>query len=333
MRGSFVAALILCAVFSGCAGDLVTPSPEPKPDASLALRLERYKSSGIVAVSEVVGTGSGIRQYGVMAGAPRADARVPAAFRMDFPESDLQFIVNPAGPHTGGAPNTITINWSFYCYDFATDQWKQLFQVDILDALQEAIENTGGHGTRHSLPAKPVGRWNPKTGTTSGAGIWTSTFTSGIASGDELITFKTNVRDEGDCKGNVEFYALSATRYRGLQELQGFPFGTITSDHASVFYATATMAGHASAADGFYSAATGGTRFVVTAASLIYGGINDVNRNWTNPHVTHRIGTELDIDGSSDTQPVWDRLMRAGRRGGFARCEVHNRNHVHCYDN
>jgi hypothetical protein len=64
----------------------------------------------------------------------------------------------------------------------------------------------------------------------------------------------------------------------------------------------------------------------------VYGGINDVNRNWAPPHNTHRVGTDVDFDGNADSQRVWDRVILAGQRGGgFARCEVHNRNHVHCY--
>lgn len=333
MRGSLAASLIGCWALAGCAGDLVTPKNEPTPDVRLASTLTRYTANGLVAIGEVVGAAGGVKQYGIMAAAPRPNANVAIGRRMDLPVSDLAFIVNPAGPHMGGVPNTITVNWSFYCYSYTTDRWVRQYQVDIADAFQEALENSGGHGSRHNIDTKPVGRWNPRTGSTSGTGTFTSTFTSGIAAGDELITFKGTINDAGDCQGPAEFYALSATRYNGLQQLQGFLYGAITSDHPSVFYATPTMAAHAQAADGFYAQITRGPRFVVTAASLVYGGINDVNRNWTNPHVTHRIGTDLDIDGSADNPAVWDRLIRAGHRGGFRRCEVHNRNHVHCYDN
>lgn len=326
MRGRLVTSIMCCWVLAGCARDAVTPPGSPVPDANLNTMLARYTSSGLVAVGEIVSPEQDVTEFSVLVAPPRNDPRTPVGRRMDFQDSDLAFIVNPA--QTGG--NTITINWSFYCYNFSNDTWVRLNQLDIHDAFQEAQANSGGHGGRHPLPAKPVGTWNPKTGATSG-GVFTSTFTAGVASGDELITFKTTVHDPGDCQGPTDFYALSATRFRGLQLLTGHVFGTITSDHASVFYATGALAGHATAANGFYRQAAGAS-FTVTAASLIYGGINDVNFNWRPPHQLHRVGTDLDIDGSADNQRVWDRLIRAGARGGFRRCEVHNRNHVHCYD-
>ncbi|MBI4541195.1 MAG: hypothetical protein HY704_16970, partial [Gemmatimonadetes bacterium] len=103
------------------------------------------------------------------------------------------------------------------------------------------------------------------------------------------------------------------------------------SNHNSVFYATPAVATRTKATSSFYSQLTG-SPFIVTAASLVFGGLNDINFNWRPPHQTHGIGTDVDMDGPADNWRVWQKLIRAGvRGGGFKKCEVHFQNHVHCY--
>ena len=326
--------LMLVPLLSACADKMVAPG-SPQPDYRVAQLLERAPR-GLVAIAHTIENGRS--EYYLARGRVLGskDDPVTASFRMDFPEADLSFKLNPAGGRYMLNVNpALQVTWSFFCYDFNTNTFIQLNQVRINNAKQEAIAGTGGHLALHSLPAKPVATWAPANSAGAFVRTWTSTVTAGIASGDERVLLPSTVQDpDSDCRGEVQFEASSATRYNGLNPLTGLRLAPITSNHASVYYATSQMQAHATAANRVYRALTApdSANFTVTAAGLIYGGINDVLNNWRNPHVTHRVGTDLDIDGPADNQRVWDRLIAAGRRGGFALCEVHNRNHVHCYD-
>ena len=320
---------VLVPLLSACADHLVAPG-KPQPNPQIAELLRRAPQDMPVAIAEVKQDDAS--EFFLARGRLTGPGRSPgeAFMRMDFQESDLAFVIRPGGGrYTLNAPNTRQITWSFYCYDWDTNRWVAQQSVRVNRARQVAIANTGGHGTRHNLDTKPVGRWSPES-STAFASTFTSTITSGIAAGDEVVQFETTVNDAGDCQGEVVFEALSATRWPGLVLMTGLQMAPISSNHTSVYYATPQMAQQAIAANNFYREAAGAA-FTVTAAALIYGGINDVRFNWTNPHVTHRVGTDLDIDGSADTPRVWNRLIAAGRRAGFAKCEPHNGNHVHCY--
>ena len=325
---------MLLPMLTACADRLVAPAA-PQPDVRIAELLSRAPQMGALAIAHTIENGRS--EYYVARGrmlGGNNDA-MNASFRMDFPEADLSFRLNPAGGrYMLNVSPSMQITWSFFCYDFGTNTFIQLNQVRINNAKQEAIPNTGGHLGLHSLPAKPVASWAPANSAGAFVRTWTSTVTAGIASGDERVLLPSTVQDpDSDCRGEVQFEASSATRYTGLNLLTGLRLAPITSNHASVYYATSQMQQHAVAANQFYRASTpDSVNFTVTAAALIYGGINDVVNNWRAPHTTHRVGTDLDIDGSSDTPRVWNRLIAAGRRGGFALCEVHNQNHVHCYD-
>ena len=237
----------------------------------------------------------------------------------------------------GGVDSTFAGEFTFYCFDFSTGQWTQLLNVTVSDISQQSIAGTGGHGTAHT-GTKPVGHWKPRTGNSQADGRFPSTYTSGIASGDEELDLTFTAHDAGSpCNGlaTTNFFN-NAVRYRGLTLLtaqDGLTISPISSNHTSIYYATAGAIASAVRAQAFYDSMTNHTDHLrVNAASLVYGGINDVSNNWGPPHRTHRIGTDVDFDGSADTQRIWDRVMLAGTRGGgFRRCEVHNRNHVHCY--
>lgn len=322
--------LLLLPLVTACADHMTAPGPQ-QPNPRIAELLRGVPQGGPVAVAEVVGDGHSEFYLARGRTARSEQQNVVAAFRMDFDPANLTFTVRPGGGRaTLNAPNTLQMTWRFYCYNWTTNQWVAQQSVRVNRARQRAVANSGGHLGGHSLPAKPVGTWNPST---SGGFIssWVSTITGGIASGDEIVTFETTVQDAGDCQGETVFEALSATRWPGLIELTGLVRAAITSNHSNVYYATPQMAQHALAAHNFHRELTG-TSFSITAGALIYGGINDVNNNWGPPHSTHRIGTDLDIDGPGNTPRIFNPQIAAGRRGGFARCEVHNRNHVHCYD-
>ena len=253
-------------------------------------------------------------------------------------ESELTFIVNPSGGRSMlYADSVMRVTFRFYCYDSRTAVWSQILNVNVNSVTQRAVAGTGGHGALHALADKPVGTWNRPNGRTQADGTFVSDYTSGIAAGDEQVRVNWTTLDPGSpCAGmNALSTFDSAVRYRGLvlmAERDGLVFWAIDSDHNSLAYATQGAANATYRAQRYYKELTEGTDFLsMNAASLIYGGINDVNNDWQGPHETHRVGTDVDIDGSADTQFVWDQVMLAGTKGGFAHCEVHNSNHVHCY--
>jgi hypothetical protein len=262
----------------------------------------------------------------------------PERPRFDFAEQDLAFIANPSGGRAmGGVDSTFAGEFTFYCYDYSTAQWTQLLNVTVNDVSQQSFAGTGGHGTAHT-GTKPVGHWKPRTGNSTADGRFPSTYTSGVASGDEELDLTFTAHDASSpCAGlQTTNFFYNAVRYRGLQLLTaqgGLTISAISSNHTSIYYATPGAIASAYRAQVFYDSMTNHTDHLrVNAASLIYGGINDVTNNWAPPHRTHRIGTDVDFDGNADTQRVWDRVsLAATRGGGFRRCEVHNRNHVHCY--
>ena len=127
-----------------------------------------------------------------------------------------------------------------------------------------------------------------------------------------------------------------ATRWEGLSPLTSSPdfmFGPIGSHHDDIFYAAAGMDARVHKAAKAYSLAFhGANALTVTAASLVYGGLEDVNFDWSEPHQLHRTGADVDFDGPADNHKIWDPLIKIAQRSGpFRKCEVHNKSHIHCY--
>lgn len=77
-------------------------------------------------------------------------------------------------------------------------------------------------------------------------------------------------------------------------------------------------------------------RFVVTGASVLWGGLYDINRNWRTPHSTHRIGRDVDFNAdileSRSNRVIMERhCSRYVFEGVATTCEVHNGNHFHVF--
>jgi len=349
-----VAAACTLVLLAGCTPDRMT-SPGPTPvaispevrrvlvaiapgdrDQPVAVLQAGAEASG--AVSRLAGSAA------TLLASPGAEGPVrtidPGGLRPSFnlEESELVFVVNPSGGLSMFYADSVQkVTFRFYCYDSRSGVWSQLLNVNVNSVTQRAIAGTGGHNALHPLASKPVGAWKPGNGRTQADGTFVSDYTSGIASGDEQIRVNWTTLDAGSpCAGmNALNTFNSAVRYRGLVLMaarDGLVLWPVDSDHNSISYSTQGAANATYRAQRYYKELTGETDFLsMNAASLIFGGINDVNNDWAPPHHTHRVGTDVDIDGGADTQYVWDQVMLAGTKGGFARCEVHNLNHVHCY--
>lgn len=339
----FPRGVTLCAAITlwACGGDRAPPLEPSTVEPAMLRALQDAGVTGPVAATRIGGRGSPslIR---LPEGSPAAThdpgstgpQPLSIAQAADAPPQDLFFITNPAGGrYMENAPNEVTVEFSFFCI---SDEITQLFDVTIDELSQEAIDETGGHRGGHS-GEKPIGAWDPDQGPATASGTFTTTYTSNIAAGDELMQLFWTANDAGsDCEGlSTLSEALIGVRYGGLQrvaESANLFFDVTTSDHFDVYFATpSTAARTQTAASNF--AALSGAPMRLNSASLVFGGLYDIADNWAPPHTTHRIGTDMDIDGPSDTPTIWEQLILAGQAAGFRLCEVHNRNHVHCYGN
>ena len=337
-----LAAAALALAAAACTPDhIVSPAPQAiSPEIRRLLESAETQTGPVAVMTPATGSRLGSPSLSVADQRGGIDAaRQPGGPRRDMAESDLVFIANPSGGRAmGGADPTANATFTFYCFNGATGQWTQMMNVSVGGMRQRALPGTGGHRTGHS-GTKPAGSWSPSTGNTAADGGYRSTYTAGVAAGDEELLLTYTSRDASSpCNGMTASKPFNnAVRYQGLSLVtarDGLTLTPISSDHVSIYYATSGTAEATYRAQRFYANLSNNTDHLrVNAISTIYGGINDVSNNWRPPHSTHRIGTDVDFDGVGDSQRVWDRVIVAGTRGGgFRRCEVHNRNHVHCYN-
>lgn len=253
-------------------------------------------------------------------------------------QSDLLFVIPPAASkYTYNTNSTLPYKLHWECVVNGVDEGPIVAQVQNI--THSAIDGTGGHGaSRHGQ--KPHGASQPLTGTTGGDGYSVSTYSASAAAGDEGMAVDwTAIGGPADCIGSTFTDSYShATRWTGLARQSSsanLTFSTITSDHSDIYYVTpeanaATLRTAAAWRDN-----TGRT-LQLNASSLIFGGINDVQNSWKPPHQAHRTGADVDMDGipgaAGDTPRVWNQvILTATAGGGFRKCEVHNKDHVHCY--
>lgn len=343
---TYRAALVVLAAgaTAACAGDarsVAGPAPFQLPDDVMrAVEAASEDGMATVAIGQDT-TGAAIYVVGSLLTVD--DGGVEAV----IPSGDERniFIVHPnGGRNTGNGNhaswnrrsipglNPVTANVGFGV--FCNGQIVPGVQVDSV-VQRDSERPSGGHGSRHVPVSKPYGRWLVKSGVTGSDGWFWSQYEANIASGDERVrAYFYNQVAGNPCRGQrATGIWRAAVNLRGLVPLRTSPnytFGPTTSDHSNIYYMRPEYLAKTERAAAYYRESFGET-MVVTAGSIPFGGIADVLRNWNPPHSTHRIGTDLDVDGSADNARVWQRLILAGRHGGYAHCEPHNRNHVHCY--
>lgn len=214
-----------------------------------------------------------------------------------------------------------------------------------IDSVRQRNYGTpvGGHGSAHNFSntgtGRPRGRWSPGGGEAPG-GVFPSTLTAEIASGDEKIVIWWEVTDANSpCAGMKDSKEFrSVVRVPGLVPVPrdaNVALSAPSSNHPGPTFwylhpgATGPTVRMAAAHRQAY-----GTPLLLTAAALAQGGINDINNNWHRSHVEHRVGMEIDVDEQANNSMSRLRAIAAmGMRAGFAACELHGepvRNHVHC---
>ncbi|MBA3670466.1 MAG: hypothetical protein H0W68_00395 [Gemmatimonadaceae bacterium] len=204
-----------------------------------------------------------------------------------------------------------------------------------VDAVRHiAITGTGGHGSAHGI--KPSGVSAPANGETDGDKVFRTVYSATPAAGDENLQVDWTLLDGApQCIGDQGSYDFQhSTRWNGLSHLTAdanVKFVATSSNHGDVFYATPGANAKTLKTAKLYRRIAG-IALPITAASLIYGGINDIYNDWRPPHKSHRTGNDLDFDGRSNSPAEHQLIKQLGERGGgFRLCEPHNGNHVHCY--
>lgn len=333
--------LLVALGFAACAEPgPVSPSPdEPGADPAVTAAVRAAAPRGPAAVARLHLPGGGTK-IEVLEGReldeasePQGDDRTLAAATgpADLPPSQLLFVTNPAGGRwVENRPNEVPITWLFFCGQ------EQLTEVRVDSTVQRARENTGGHISSAHVGDRPVGSWTPESGVVTD-GTFEQTYTSEIASGDETLNlFWTTIEEGSPCEGlTTRTFAPVGVRILGLVELSegtDLFFDDITSNHFSVFAVRPDVGLRVGLAAAAYRAVTS-ERLRLNAASLPFGGINDVRFDWAPPHQTHRIGTDVDLDSEVHSIDKLRIIESLGEAAGFRKCEIHGGNHIHCYGN
>jgi hypothetical protein len=198
---------------------------------------------------------------------------------------------------------------------------------------------SGGHGSGHALGKRPLGTYSPRTGTIGTDGLFRTTYTANVASGDEEVVAR--ISSSGDCGGVVELKSVARVAVPSLSPIPQHPnlsFLAPTSDHPGPrFWYLRQDAMQRTLRLADLHRRKYGIPLLLTAAALSDGGINDVVNNWRKPHAEHRVGTDIDIDEQAgNDQRRLEQISELGKLAGFASCDPHRTkpggplNHVHC---
>lgn len=290
-----------------------------------------------------------------MAGGVSVDERIPragdsapafntittAACRNDLPNDspDLWWITVPSGPTPlramayadGRMEREYYFYYYFYYYDFNLDRWVQAYDVTVHSIGSEAVSCTGGH-THHA--GKPRSRFEPETGQTETLfGSFTTTVIPPVAAGDEKVVIAWTPNEGPFLGDTITSEHFAANRVTGLVRLaaQGnVQLATWTSMHNDIYYVRPGI-DRLTYSLGTHFARLDTRTLFITAASLEFGGLYDINNDYSPPHNTHRIGTDVDLDAGDNNEGTFRKIIRAGFEARLAPCEIHDKTHVHCY--
>lgn len=233
---------------------------------------------------------------------------------------------------------------SFNTFCYYNGQFHQMTDF-VVDSLKIRVTaNTGGHIDGGHLGAKPKGRSTRTTGRSDALGEWPFTYYADSTAGDDQLLFYYTVYDTDEpafCRGPkpAEPPFIFAKRYSQnlvrIDAQNGIAHGTITSQHFDIFYASGSTSAKTQEAARLYQLNYPSSLLRLTAATLIYGGLQDVNRNWRAPHIRHRIGTDVDLNaapGGGGSERLRAIKAACNRAGFFSAIEESGRDHIHCFN-
>ncbi len=232
-----------------------------------------------------------------------------------------------------------------FCYYNGQYHQNTDFNVDSLTIA--SVVNTGGHEDAGHGTQKPKGRSNRTSGRSDALGEWPFTYFSDSTAGDDHLLFYYTVYDTDQpafCRGARPPGApyVFAKRWPGLIRIEpqaGLEYGTTTSAHFDVFYATPFAASLMPYVVELYQRNYPSDPVRLTAGTLIFGGLHDIRNTWRRPHNRHRVGTDVDLNaapGGGGSERLQG-LKRACERAGFVSAQMERPadtlpyNHTHCF--
>jgi hypothetical protein len=268
----------------------------------------------------------------------------------DSPDPDV--VVAPSGLKLRlpiyGTDSTFSGSFNTFCYYNGSYHMMMDFTVDSLKIM--SVANTGGHKDAGHASAKPKGESSRYAGHSTSMGEWPFVYSADSTSGDEHLLFYYTIYDSNQpafCRGPKSPFPpfIFAKRWYSftLEQItsrDGLSYPTPTSQHFDINYATPGTAEKTYQVAELYrlNYPTGTVR--LTAATLIFGGLQDVANNWTGEHapqgmghIRHRIGTDVDLNaalgggGYERLKAIGDACVSAG----FIH-QIDEGNHRHCYD-
>ncbi|MGH8952839.1 MAG: hypothetical protein ACRDX9_15640 [Acidimicrobiia bacterium] len=221
----------------------------------------------------------------------RAEGRrvSPSQVPADRPLASLDFLMEPElGNQKPGAQDTFRYGAAIRCNGLPV-----AFHVDSMK--QTRLAQTGGHKTEpggHPEPF-PLGTFEKTSGPSMFDGfehVWDSTYEADSLSGDEdnfisitvndpFLTSCNGVRLSGMMKGAVRVY----DELVHIEEGPHLYYQGITSHHFDVFWVSPSVKDTTLLTAENFFRDNQQRKIQLNAASLIYGGKNDVNGQWRDP--------------------------------------------------
>ena len=183
----------------------------------------------------------------------------------------------------------------------------------------EPVANSGGHShdgnrPKGSITPAVIPLTNTKTSDTA-------TYTSNVVSGEERIIATVTGGDESQAKIKVRVRTLGEMGESSAWKLTGQ-----TTIHPVNHYGTYTVVGIIGNMAADYYEETG-IAIGINDMSLPWGGLFDINNNWSTPHSLHRVGKSVDVDHLGVKEDKLDKI--AEKRYKCKRLEV-DKIHYEC---
>ena len=206
----------------------------------------------------------------------------PIVIQISPPAADFQ-----VRPSIGG--QVITIDIDVFCSFFGAP----IPDCQITNNTPVPAEpNTGGH--IHSDDGRPLGTVDPLQGNSGSDGILTVTYTAPEASGVVRLSGSGFHPNFGFFSGNFTVGVMIS----GLEALgasTNYDLVGQTTTHPSNHSGTGSFLSSLRKLAQAYVTANPGQRLAYNDISLAYGGLFDFGAGWSAPHVSHRLGTDVDL--------------------------------------
>jgi len=215
---------------------------------------------------------------------------------------EANFSVRPSSP----------LNLILRCLNNATGQ---VIPFCDLSLTWQARANSGGHN--HHSSSRPKGTFAPASGNSGASGQLPTTYTSPDPSGIIDITVRGTLPNGTPV--NPASYTIGVEIPDLVVLVEGANYDLVgeTGTHPVNHYGTPTFVGMLKTVAGSYAAAFPGQILSYNDMSMPYGGLFDINANWSPPHREHRTGQSCDLRLVPARQRA--RLLQLLTAAGFGR--------------